>query len=474
MRRIGLGQRTILSFGLMLSAACTSSEPAEPARDAQVSGAGEDAGAAADASGGHDAAVAMPGDDAGRPAQDGGLSDAAVPVPSALVVGYTGSGAQRGGAAGAKLNIGHQFEVTSEGVVFHELGVWDEGADGLHAAHTVTLFALDKLGADAQATAVPGGSVLVPAGTEAPLAQGFRFAALPTPVGLVPGSYAVVAYGLDGDDPYGDGGNLPASSSGVRHGAFSPYQFVEAQSPDYPVGGDQNPLCSASFRYVSPGSPVLRILPLGDSITWGWGSSNAGYRTVLRELLEAAGVRFQYVGTASDFPGNLPEDQRHHEGHPGWVISAGSSGRDGLTDHLPSWLGPRGVTPDVVLLMIGTNDVDLDYDLAHAKQRLDALVSMITSRDGGLAPESRLLLAQITRVVDAEHDVIDPVKDARASQYNQAVAELVTEHRARGEDVELVDMHTALEPADFGDWVHPNDAGYQKMAHTWFDAITTP
>ena len=143
-------------------------------------------------------------------------------------------------------------------------------------------------------------------------------------------------------------------------------------------------------------------------------------------------------------------------------------------DHLPSWLGPRGVTPDVVLLMIGTNDVDLDYDLAHAKQRLDALVSMITSRDGGLAPESRLLLAQITRVVDAEHDVIDPVKDARASQYNQAVAELVAEHRARGEDVELVDMHTALEPADFGDWVHPNDAGYQKMAHTWFDAIMAP
>jgi lysophospholipase L1-like esterase len=471
-----LGQGLWLSLGLVLAPACSPGEP-EPVHDAQVSeperdaGTQHDAATGADASAGRDAAPHDPRDAQVAPS-DAGPADAGLPPPPVLV-GYTGSGAHRGGSAGAKLNIGHQFEVTRDGIVLRDLGVWDEGADGLHAAHTVTLFSLDELGNDAQATPVPGGSVQVPAGSDAPLADGFRFAALPTPLALAQGSYAVIAYGLDGDDPYGDGGNLPLSTTGVRHGAFAPYQFVEAASPAYPTGGDGNPLCSASFRYQSPRAPMLRILPLGDSITWGWASSNAGYRTTLRGLLEAAGVEFQYVGTASDFPGDLPQDQRHHEGHPGWVITRGSSGRDGLTDHLPMWLGPSGVTPDVVLLMIGTNDVDLDYDLGHAKERLETLVSMITG-SGGLAPQARLLLAQVTRVVDAEHDALDPVKDARAVSYNQGVAELVAEHRARGESVQLVDMHSALEPADFADWVHPNDTGYQKMAHAWFDAIMAP
>ena len=33
--------------------------------------------------------------------------------------------------------------------------------------------------------------------------------------------------------------------------------------------------------------------------------------------------------------------------------------------------------------MIGTNDVNLDYDLAHAHERLDTLVSMIVGETAG-------------------------------------------------------------------------------------------
>jgi len=55
-----------------------------------------------------------------------------------------------------------------------ELGVWDSNGDGLKAAHSVTLFSLDKVGMGAKATAVPGGSVTVLIGTSAALEAGHQ------------------------------------------------------------------------------------------------------------------------------------------------------------------------------------------------------------------------------------------------------------------------------------------------------------
>jgi lysophospholipase L1-like esterase len=184
---------------------------------------------------------------------------------------------------------------------------------------------------------------------------------------------------------------------------------------------------------------------------------------VLAARLDAAGLSAQLVGTADDNSGALPADERHHEGHSGWVISAGSSGRDGLFEHVAEWLGPGGVHPDVVLLMIGTNDVDLAYDLEHVGARLDALVTRLRT----LAPQARVIVAQLVPVNDAD-------EDARARGYNEIVAAIVAQHRAAGEDIRLVDMHAAVTLADLSDKLHPNEAGYAKMAQVWFDAIVAP
>jgi lysophospholipase L1-like esterase len=476
--RGSVGPVARLSWALLLACSCGTNEESSKRADASAQATHDDAGAEQPGTVRRDAGAPSASSDAAVAAADASAPerDAQVPPPAPrLVLAYTGSGAQRGANANAgKLNIGHQFRVTQDGISLHELGVWDEGANGLHAPHTVTLFSLDALGNQAHATPVEGGSVVVPEGTAAPLSGGFRFAKLAVPLTLAQGNYAVIAYGLDADDPYGDGGNLPLSGTGIEHAAFVPYQFVGDASPAFPKGGDENSLCSASFRYESSRSPVLTILPLGDSITYGVGGTNAGYRSALRELLTQADVTFQFVGLAHDNPGMLPADQQHHEGHPGWVITSGTSGRDGLTDHLPTWLGPTGVTPDAVLLMVGTNDVNINYELDTAKQRLDALVSMIADQHTGLAPEARLFVAQIVPIVDANNDVPDNTKDPRATAYNQVVAEVVSEHAAKGERVRLVDMHAALAPADFSDALHPNDAGYAKMAKTWFDALMMP
>src|SRR5206468_3091586 len=108
---------------------------------------------------------------------------------------------------------------------------------------------------------------------------------------------------------------------------------------------------SASFHYdtdIAPGK-FIKIMPLGDSITWGVGGTNAGYRADLKTLLTAGGISFQFVGSDTGNPGTLGADQAHHEGHSGYVITAGSSGRGGISDNIGTWLGPNGADPDVIL-----------------------------------------------------------------------------------------------------------------------------
>ncbi len=391
----------------------------------------------------------------------GGAEPALLPVRS-----YTGSDANRGTKPG-KLNIGQEFTVTGSSINVRDLGVWDFGANGLATTHVVSLFALNKLGLQpgAGATLISGGSVTVPAGSAAPLDSGFRFATLPQPVVLEPGNYAVVAYGMsDSGDPYGDGGNVPYSGSGVSHGGFSPFEFGDATSPTFPNAGDQNPHAAASFHFTSSAPPFVRILPLGDSITDGQHGTLAGYRGPLHDLLDAAHYPVQFVGSMTDNNFNaLPVDQQHHEGHSGYQIGA-------LQDNLRNWAGPTGSPADIVLLMAGTNDIvfNNETDWGNVGSRLSRLISSIVNKDTGLLPKSRLIVAQLTPVTNAAWAT-------REAAYNQTVAQVVSEHVKLGENVRLVDMHAAVSVADlFTDGEHPSDAGYKKMAKAWFDAIVAP
>jgi hypothetical protein len=49
---------------------------------------------------------------------------------------------------------------------------------------------------------------------------------------------------------------------------------------------------------------------------------------------------------------------------------------------------------------------------------------------------------------------------------------VVAIHQALGENVSLVDMHSAISLSDMVDKLHPNDSGSSKMAQVWFHAIT--
>jgi len=184
----------------------------------------------------------------------------------AALIAYTGDSVN-GGAAPGSLNIGRQFSVSGNGITVRDLGIFDFSSNGLVSNHTVTLFRiLSGAGAaNAAVEAIAGGSVTVPSGSGAALANGFRFASLLSPVYLSLGNYSVIGYGFNtAADRYGDGGGYPTAGN-VTDIRFDPYQSTSAASPSYPSGGDVGNHSSASFRYdlgntvPAPGVPALLL-----------------------------------------------------------------------------------------------------------------------------------------------------------------------------------------------------------------------
>ncbi|CCI31747.1 hypothetical protein MTo_02631 [Microcystis aeruginosa NIES-1211] len=202
------------------------------------------------------------------------ISLAVTGTAQAAIVSYGGVGATQGIVAGT-LNIGRQFTVTGSGITVIDLGVFDLDGDGLVESHDVTLFKINSGAgaANANVSAITGGSVNIASGTGASLESSFRFKSLTNAIYLAPGDYSVIAYGLDkSGDAYGEGGQLPAGGN-VSNIGFTPFEFVTASSPAYPSAGDANTaLSGASFRYnlgnttstsVPEPSSILSLLALG-------------------------------------------------------------------------------------------------------------------------------------------------------------------------------------------------------------------
>lgn len=214
---------------------------------------------------------------------------------------------------------------------------------------------------------------------------------------------------------------------------------------------------------------TLKIMPLGDSITYGIGAAG-GYRLPLYDLLATAGYDFQFVGSVSENSASmLPATQRGHEGHVAYAIqscttTADGEARHGILENVTTWV--RSTTPDVILLMIGTNDINANYDRGNAPSRLGNLLTTIA----GLEPRSHVIVAQITPIGNGAYSSFET--DELAQVYNAGVAAVVTQHQAAGELVSLVDMHSALSAqTDLSDGLHPNQGGYNKMARVWYDGI---
>ena len=119
--------------------------------------------------------------------------------------------------------------------------------------------------------------------------------------------------------------------------------------------------------------PPVRILPIGDSLTSGLSNNSVpgAYRNRLHLLLSTAGYNVDFVGTFSDV-GNAGLPDVNHQGQ-------GSARIDQIQTQIGGWLDAVD-DPDVVLLMIGTNDFWQNYQLSTVQTRLTNLIADIATK----------------------------------------------------------------------------------------------
>src|SRR6478735_1565304 len=215
------------------------------------------------------------------------------------------------------------------------------------------------------------------------------------------------------------------------------------------------------------GSPCV-ILPLGDSITEGYASSGGGYRVELFHQALQGDKDITFVGSASPNGPNMVDGTpfpRNHEGHGGYTIDtdSGHSGISGsITDSALS-----DFSPDIVLLMIGTNDINGNVDIGNAPTRLSNLIDDIVAG----APDALVVVASVIPVKN------NSGTNANVVTYNTGVADVVSDHAAAGEHVVFVDNYAAIhdvanwESAVMADNLHPNDAGYAVLGQTFYAPI---
>lgn len=227
-----------------------------------------------------------------------------------------------------------------------------------------------------------------------------------------------------------------------------------------PVGG---------AALVADGVPArVRIMPMGDSITFGLGAEDlSSYRVDLGRRLRAAGMDVDFVGSnrsgngegggaAVKRPGKVWTGRDlgadlDHEGHSGWRIAK-------MAENAGAWVA--AYRPDVVLLHIGTNDMRGDAKAKGAPRRLGELIDRILAA----SPTVRVLVAQIA---GAKDERVGGVFQRRIDAFNRRIPAIVA---ARGERVQLVDQ-TGVDGTDLLDKLHPNEYGYAKMAWTWYRAL---
>ncbi|MFJ5774669.1 GDSL-type esterase/lipase family protein [Streptomyces sp. NPDC093094] len=201
-----------------------------------------------------------------------------------------------------------------------------------------------------------------------------------------------------------------------------------------------------------PGNPrdelkKLAVMPLGDSITLGVGSgARTGYRPALARMLAQDAPDVRFVGSMQDADGS------RHEGHSGWRI-------DQISANIERWM--EQAEPNLVLLHIGTNDMNRDHQVSTAPQRLAGLIDQIHDS----SPNTAIVVASLVPAADR-------TVQARVDAYNRAIPGIVADRARRGYRITQVSMST-LTVADLDDNLHPNDRGYLKMAGAFHGGVVT-
>lgn len=248
---------------------------------------------------------------------------------------------------------------------------------------------------------------------------------------------AAIDSGRSQDPTPDDAGTLAASETDSGHAAAALMQDGAGLAI-----ADSGVHADAGTRRLS------RVWELGDSITYGV-PATTGYRGPLYDWTRTHAPETSFVGTVA--VGGWTDALC--DGHPGFTIEQ-------IESQVVLKVWGSAVDADLVILMIGTNDLAPPYDgtlvAAHYAALLDALVEV--------RPDVHLLVTTIPPMVATNPGA------ANVGDYNARLPAVwdALDKRRPGNPVLRADVHAALSPwsaADFStDGVHPSAVGYTKIA----------
>lgn len=179
----------------------------------------------------------------------------------------------------------------------------------------------------------------------------------------------------------------------------------------------------------------LRILPLGDSITYGYinGQGSNGYRQRLLDDLKT-NYTVDYVGTVKS--GTMTD--KDNEGHSGFTINQIRNVA----------AGGLNFKPNVVLLHAGTNDLNRGNPSSEpdsqAPTRLGALLDDVLKA----VPNAVVLVAKI---IPSKTSSLS----ATIKTFNNAIPAVVAQRVSKGSKVAVVDMNVLNINTELSDNLHP-------------------
>ena len=201
----------------------------------------------------------------------------------------------------------------------------------------------------------------------------------------------------------------------------------------------------------SAAMPLVRIMPLGDSITQGDSDHNT-YRRPLWKSLQTEGYNVDFVGSLRvNHRGPPPSDDfdRDHEGHWGWRV-------DEILGDIHRWAEEH--QPDVVLVHLGSNDV---FQRDSLESTLDELIDAVRE----VQPQATFLLAQIIPTDSS-------AANTRIRNLNARIPELAAAKSTAMSRVLVVDHFTGFDPlSQTYDGVHPNADGEIHLSDRWLETL---
>ncbi len=198
----------------------------------------------------------------------------------------------------------------------------------------------------------------------------------------------------------------------------------------------------------------IRIMPLGDSITRGIVGSpdEIGYRRLLYLDLINSGYDVNFVGYRPD--GFLLDFDRDHEGHGGFLTQEIALNVEGYLDINPA---------DIILLHIGTNDVDL-FSTEDPTQ-VEAILNAIDNWES--VPGNNKVVVIVAKIINQQGHLC--LNDSVTTRFNNNVEAMALNRIA--DRIFIVDIECSAGfdyNFDMVDLIHPNQVGYDKMAAKWF------